>query len=95
MLVLFNVRLVLLDFLYILSLNNNKKIRVPNNMIVGSIICEVGTIMCDIGIINMRFYLLKVSYLYGYCRITPSFLVNYKLLLSFEFKKTNQKTFAK
>ena len=37
---------------------------------VGTIICEVGTIMCDIGTINVRFYLLKVRYPHGYCRIT-------------------------
>jgi Co/Zn/Cd efflux system component len=37
---------------------------------VGTIICEVVTIICDIGIINVRFYLLKVRYPYGYRRIT-------------------------
>ena len=37
---------------------------------VGTIMCEVGTIMCDISTINVRFYLLKVPYPHGYCRIT-------------------------
>ena len=35
-----------------------------------TIICELGTIMFDIGIVNMKFYLLEVSYSHGYCRIT-------------------------
>ena len=39
---------------------------------VGTIICKVDTIICDIGTINIRFYLLEVRYLYGYCRITHS-----------------------
>jgi hypothetical protein len=33
---------------------------------VSTIICEVCTIMCDIGTIDVRFYLLKVSYPHGY-----------------------------
>jgi hypothetical protein len=36
---------------------------------VGIIICEVDTIICDIGTINVRFYLLKIWYPHGYCRI--------------------------
>ena len=37
---------------------------------VGTIICEVSNIICDIDIIDVRFYLLKVSYPHGYYRIT-------------------------
>jgi hypothetical protein len=39
-------------------------------MIVGTIICEVIIIMFDIDTINVRFYLLEVSYPQRYCRIT-------------------------
>jgi hypothetical protein len=46
MLILSNMMLVLYDFLYILNfLKKKKKIRVPNNVMVGTIICEVGTVM--------------------------------------------------
>ena len=44
---------------------------------VGTIICEVGTIIYDIGTINVRFYLLEVSYPHGYCRITLKSLMVY------------------
>jgi hypothetical protein len=72
MMLTINVILVLSDFFffYIKFKLKKKKVKVPNNVIVGTIICEVGNIMCDIGTINMRFYLLKVPYLHGYCRIT-------------------------
>ena len=46
---------------------------------VGTIICEVGTIMCDIGTINVRFYLLKIRYPYGYCRITQIVALTWQL----------------
>ena len=29
--------------------------------------------MCDIGTINVRFYLLKIRYPHGYCRITSQY----------------------
>ena len=60
--------LVLSYFLYI-KFKLKKKIRVPSNVMVGTIICEVAIIMCDIYTINVRFYLLEVPYPYGYCRI--------------------------
>ena len=44
MLILSNMMLVLYDFLYILNFKK-KKFRVPNNVMVGTIICEVGTVM--------------------------------------------------
>ena len=56
------VMFVLSDFIYILNLNNRLKFRVPNNIIVDTIICEIDIIMCDIGTINVRFYLLEVPY---------------------------------
>ena len=37
---------------------------------VDTIICDLGTIICDIVTINMKFYLLEVSYLHEYRRIT-------------------------
>ena len=40
----------------------------------------VGTIICDISTINVRFYLLEVWYLHGYCRITPHSLAKLHLI---------------
>ena len=36
---------------------------------IGTIICKISTIIYNIDIINLKFYLLKISYLYEYGRI--------------------------
>ena len=38
-------------------------------MMVGIIICEISTIIYNINIINIKFYLLEISYLYRYRKI--------------------------
>ena len=49
--------LVLSDFLYILNLNNRLKFRVPSNVIVDTIICEIDTI--NMGILELKWPLLQ------------------------------------